>query len=281
MVIFEAAGVGSAFLDTLIRTLISEKIIKYEVKGETITKEGPTGFITTTTSDSLRNKENETRYLPFVSDESVEQNAAVILAKAKKVKEGSGKKIYDWGNWLAFHEWLALSKTKYAIPYAVSLAKLTNCDESRIRRDVDAVHNLIGAHAVIHQKNRKINSKGIVIASKKDYSAVYKIIAKALSSTVGASRSDIKTVKEVERTLKELNLNSISMTNLAKRLGVNKTTVSRNVGSPISKGYLVNKETKKGVEAKLTLGKPIQENIKILPSPKTLWAYIKKRKMKK
>ncbi len=281
IVLFEAAGIGSAFLDTLIRTLISEKIIKYEVNGKTITKEGPTGFLTTTTSESLRNKENETRYIPFVSDDSVEQNAAVILAKARKVKEGSGKQIYDWGKWLAFHEWLALSKTKYAIPYAVSLAELTNCDKSRIRRDIDAVHNLIGAHAVIHQKNRKINSDGIVIANKEDYSVVYKLISKALSSTISASRSDIEIVREVKRALKESQNDSISMTELAKRLGVDKATVSRNLESPISKGYIVNKETRKGKPAKLTIGKPIEEDIRILPSPKKLWAYIEERKMKK
>ena len=69
LVIYEAAAVDGKFFEYLIRTLLSEGDVAYEIVdrsngGQTmhIQKYGPTGFITTTTQASLH-PENETRLL--------------------------------------------------------------------------------------------------------------------------------------------------------------------------------------------------------------------------
>ena len=69
-IIFEAAGMNSDLMSYLIRTLLSEGRVVYEVVEKTkaglrprrIEKEGPTGLITTTTAPKLH-PENETRLL--------------------------------------------------------------------------------------------------------------------------------------------------------------------------------------------------------------------------
>jgi hypothetical protein len=70
IILSEAAGLSGDFQEYVIRTLLSEGFLEYEFVEKTseglrprrITKEGPTGFITTTTRDKLH-AENETRYL--------------------------------------------------------------------------------------------------------------------------------------------------------------------------------------------------------------------------
>ena len=57
----------------IIRTLISEKEIRYPTsRGKVIVKKGPTGFITTTTKINV-NDENETRYLSLDTNDSRKQ----------------------------------------------------------------------------------------------------------------------------------------------------------------------------------------------------------------
>nr|MDP9455936.1 hypothetical protein [Actinomycetota bacterium] len=76
----EAAGVGGEFQDYIIRTLLSEGFLEYEFVEKTadglrprrIRKDGPTGFITTTTRSSLF-WENETRYLSLTVTDTRDQ----------------------------------------------------------------------------------------------------------------------------------------------------------------------------------------------------------------
>src|SRR5262249_13659503 len=70
MVIFEAVGTEQDYLTYVIRTLLSENRLSYELpvktpdgmKPQLLEKEGPTGLITTTTAAKLH-PENETRLL--------------------------------------------------------------------------------------------------------------------------------------------------------------------------------------------------------------------------
>jgi hypothetical protein len=72
LILTEAAG-GGEVQEYTIRTLLSEGRLEYEfvektsegLRARRLCKEGPTGFITTTTRDKLH-AENETRYLSLV-----------------------------------------------------------------------------------------------------------------------------------------------------------------------------------------------------------------------
>jgi hypothetical protein len=90
----EAAGVGGEFQDYIIRTLLSEGFLEYEFVEKTadglrprrIRKDGPTGFITTTTRGSLF-WENETRYLSLTVADTREQTRRVFRAISEESAE--------------------------------------------------------------------------------------------------------------------------------------------------------------------------------------------------
>src|SRR5499427_6908707 len=111
IVIFEAAGMNSDMMSYLIRTLLSEGRVVYEVVEKTkeglrprrIEKEGPTGLITTTTAPKLH-PENETRLLSLGVIDTPDQTKAVMQALAD---DDAKKKIIDYAPWHAMQVWLA------------------------------------------------------------------------------------------------------------------------------------------------------------------------------
>jgi hypothetical protein len=89
IILFEACGMNSDIQSYLIRTLLSEGRVVYEVVEKTkaglrprrIEKEGPTGLITTTTEPKLH-PENETRLLSLGVIDTPDQTKAVMQAIA-------------------------------------------------------------------------------------------------------------------------------------------------------------------------------------------------------
>ncbi len=104
----EAAGVGGDFQDYIIRTLLSEGLLEYEFVEKTadglrprrIRKDGPTGFITTTTRSSLF-WENETRYLSLTVTDTRDQTRRVFRAISEESVEEP-----DLTRWQALQVWL-------------------------------------------------------------------------------------------------------------------------------------------------------------------------------
>ena len=98
LVIYEAAGMTSDFASYLIRSLLSEGRIRYELVEKTedgmrprlIEKEGPTGLIVTTTATRLH-PENETRLLSLAVKDTPEQTNAILhaLARGNEIKAPS------------------------------------------------------------------------------------------------------------------------------------------------------------------------------------------------
>src|SRR5215510_5223219 len=110
IIIFEAAGMNSDLMSYLIRTLLSEGCVVYEVVEKTkeggfrprrIEKEGPTGLITTTTAPKLH-PENETRLLSLGVIDTPDQTRAVMQALAD---DGAKKNIIDYAPWHAMQVW--------------------------------------------------------------------------------------------------------------------------------------------------------------------------------
>src|SRR5215207_5091425 len=89
LVVYEAAGLNGDFQTYLIRSLLSEGHLRYEVVEKTseglkprlIEREGPTGLIVTTTAGRLH-PENETRLLSLSVADTQEQTRNVLAALA-------------------------------------------------------------------------------------------------------------------------------------------------------------------------------------------------------
>lgn len=196
LIFYEEAGIASDFVDYIVRSLLSEGHIKHITVEKTesgmqdrvLEKEGPTGFITTTTKINLH-PENETRLLSIDVNDSPDQTKNIMRRLATN---SMGKKPLSEvpERFIAFQLWLERLGTKeVTIPYAEILAESTNSTAIRMRRDFSLLINLIKIHAIIYQHQREKNENGYIVAAIEDYRAIYDLVSDSINQ---ASESSIK-----------------------------------------------------------------------------------------
>lgn len=274
LVIYEAAGLSGEFASYLIRSLLSEGRIVYEVVEKTsqglrprrIEKEGPTGLLVTTTAVRLH-PENETRLLSLQVMDTQEQTRAVLLALATGPKENK-----ELTSWKALQVWLQHSEHRVVIPYAHLLAELTQTISVRLRRDFSSVLALITGHTILHQRLRQRDESGRIIATLQDYVAVRGLVGDIISEGVDATVSPAvrSTVHAVSELCGETGGDSVSLGKLATRLKLDKSAASRRAAVARQLGFLKNLETRKGLPAQFVLADPLPEEIDVLPSLEAL-----------
>ena len=274
LVIYEAEGMSGDFATYLMRSLLSEGRVRYEtvestkdgIRPRLIEREGPTGLIVTTTAVRLH-PENETRMLSLTVTDTQDQTRDVIRALAKGKIEPS-----DFTPWLALQEWLESTEHRVTIPYAEALAELVPPVAVRLRRDFGAVLNLIRAHAVLHQASRERDAVGRIISSLDDYEAVRELVQDLVSEGIDATVST--TVREAVAAVSRLREDSegepISIAEVAKELGLDKSAASRRVRNATDQGYLKNLEDRRGKPARLVPSDPLPEDLRILPATEEL-----------
>jgi hypothetical protein len=273
LVIFEAAGLSGEFASYLIRSLLSEGRLVYEVVEKTgqglkprrIEKEGPTGLLVTTTAISLH-PENETRLLSLQVADTREQTKAVLLAMAA----GSAERD-ELSSWKALQVWLKHAEHRVVIPFARHLAERTQPISVRLRRDFAAVLALITGHAILHQCSRRRDESGRIIATLQDYAAVRDLVADVVSEGVDSTVSP--TVRETVGAIAELHGAAgapVSLGTLAARLKLDKSPASRRATAACKLGFVRNLETRRGLPAQYEPGDPFPDEVEILPSVEVL-----------
>jgi hypothetical protein len=273
LVICEAAGISGDFASYLVRSLLSEGKLVYEVVEKTadglrarrMEKSGPTGLLVTTTAVRLH-PENETRLLSLHVTDSQEQTRCVLLALAQ-----GAEKPLDISSWLALQEWLKHAEHRVVVPFAHHLAEKTRPVSVRLRRDFGAFLALIKAHTILQQAKRQRDENGAVIATLSDYAAVRElvgtIVAEGLEATV--SKNARETVEGIRRILDD-GAEEVSLTALATVLKLDKSSTSRRVADAIHLGFLKNLEEKKGRPARLVLGDALPGDSDVLPTVEAL-----------
>ena len=275
LVFYEAAGMGGEFANYFIRSLLSEGRLAYEVvvkcdagyEVKRIEREGPTGLITTTTAIRLH-PENETRYLSVSVDDSPKQTGAVMLAIAEDGRAG-----LDLEPWLALQRWLEGGEHRVVIPYAVTLAEMIPAVAVRLRRDFGTVLNLIRAQALLHRATRRRDSEGRIIAELRDYVVIHMLAARLLAE--GVESTVPQTVRETVAAVVRLTPgygDEASLTQVAKELGLDKSSASRRIRGALQRGHLRNLEPHRRSPLRLVLGDPLPADIEVLPDPKALEA---------
>ena len=271
LVIYEAAGLSGDFQTYLIRSLLSEGRLRYEVVEKTseglkprlIEREGPTGLIVTTTAVRLH-PENETRLLSLSVADTQQQTQEVLAALACESAEEP-----DIEPWHALQKWLELgAEHRVTVPFAETLAGMIPPVAVRLRRDFGALLNLIRAHTVLHQATRKRDQEGRIVADFDDYASVCELVADLVSEGVEATVQPIvrETVEAVSRLLREDDEESITANALRQDLKLEKGPVSRRIRLAIEAGYLKNLEDRRGKPARLILGDPMPEDLQVLPA---------------
>ena len=273
LVICEAVGLSGDFASYLIRSLLSEGRLRYEVVEKTrdglkprlIEREGPTGLLVTTTALRLH-PENETRLVSVTVTDTPDQTRAVFEALARTEPRGP-----DMGRWHALQVWLAHSSHEVVVSFAQALAHLVPPVAVRLRRDFHTLLNLVRAHAMLHQATRERAPDGHIVATLGDYAAVRGIVGGFMAEGVEATVPD--TIRETVRhvsSLRDGGHETVSFPDLCKSMNLDRSVVSRRVRAAMDRGYLRNLETKKGQTAKLVVGDPMPDELEILPSPEAI-----------
>jgi hypothetical protein len=272
LVIYEAAGMTSDIASYLIRSLLSEGRIRYELVEKTkdgmtarlIEKDGPTGLIVTTTATKLH-PENETRLLSLAVKDTPQQTAAILQALARRTETAS---VVDYGPWQAFQKWLGVGERRVVVPFAGQLADLVPPVAVRLRRDFGLLLALIRAHALLHREGRGRDGQGRILATHYDYAAVRELVADLFAEGVDATVKP--ETRETVAAVKALAKDEVTVTEIARALRLDKGAASRRVAVAILRGYLTNNETRRGRPARIAEGDPMPAEIEILPTPDRL-----------
>lgn len=269
MVIYEAAGMQGEFSSYLMRSLLSEGRVRYEtvektkdgLKPKLIERQGPTGLVVTTTAVQLH-PENETRLLSVTVADTPEQTRKVFRALA--AEDGAS---VDFAPWHALQEWLECAEHRVLIPFALALADLIPPVAVRLKRDFGALLNLVRAHAVLHQANRDRDGRKQIVATLEDYAVVRELVADLVAEGIDVTVSQtIRETVEVVQALSATPDQEVPLAQVAKKLKLDKSTVSRRVKAAVDRGYLKNLEDRKGRPMRLVPGDALPDDLEILPT---------------
>jgi hypothetical protein len=127
---------------------------------------------------------------------------------------------------------------------------------------------LIRAHALLHRASRDRTEAGAIIAAMEDYAVVRKLVDDLFSEGIEATVPG--TVRETVDAVASLKKDELSLGELAAKLALDKSVTSRRLRQATEFGYLVNLETRRGRPARIVIGDPMPEMVKLLPDPSEL-----------
>jgi hypothetical protein len=283
---YEVDGeVTNPFAAYLLRTLLSEGRLDHLTvdtsggvpAGTVITKEGPVGFVSTTTEPSLE-AQQETRTLSLLADDSEAQTHRVL---ARQALEAEGEIVAaDPGPWQRTHEWLAAAGvSRVWIPFARRLPAHMPMRRTRVRRDFRRLLYLITASALLHQYQRERTPDGVVMAELRDYAMVREV------ATVGMGRSMLglneKTLELIAATIdlytaKKAKAQAsdpvfVTYQELVKETRLPRSTVQRWLRPALELGALDNpNEGQRGRQAQLSPGSYVVDAAMVLPEVATI-----------
>ncbi len=271
IVIFEKHGGERA--DYAIRTLQSEGKLKIQVtiknpdtgqfEAQTIEKEGPTGFVTTTTASYIH-AENDTRNISMFPDQSSEQTSRVyesVDARYTGRQPISDEEIKPWQN-----AQLVLEEMPVYIPFVKSFRKYFPNHIVRTRRDYGHFLAIVESVAFLHQKQREkieLYGKKYIKATLADAYIAKIIVEDSLSKSIyELPEKTIELIEMAHIIVTEDDVDgfppssdeTFTITQLAKKLGWDRDTVAKWMKPASKKGYttvVTDSKGPKGAEFKL------------------------------
>ena len=170
------------------------KMMPAKVEGEiqtvTIEQEGPIAFVESTTSARVF-EEDANRCIMLSTDEQRRQTKTIMRRLAL---HASGKIRSDGPRVAARHHALQrlLERRRVVIPFAERLADVLEVFADRVecRRAYPMLLSLVEASALLHQRQRKTDQDGRLIAEPADYAVAARLLSGPLARTIGESLSD-------------------------------------------------------------------------------------------
>ena len=175
--------------------------------------------------------------------------------------------------------WLENVEHRVTIPYSETLASLVPPIAVRLRRDFGALLNLIRAHALLHQTTRERDGEGRIVATIEDYARVRELVADLVSEGIEATVPE--TVRETVEAVKSLREESkgepVTVAELARKLKLDRSAVSRRVRNAKDRGYLRDLEENQRKPSRLVLGDDLPDDLEILPKLEDVRAGVQER----
>ncbi len=161
-----------------------------EIQTVTIEQEGPIAFVESTTSARVF-EEDANRCIMLSTDERRRQTKTIMRRLAAVA---SGKVRSDVARVVARHHAVQrlLERRSIVIPFAERLADLLEAFADRVecRRAYPMVLSIVQASALLHQRQRKTDQDGRLIAEPADYAVAARLLSGPLARTIGESLSD-------------------------------------------------------------------------------------------
>jgi len=205
-----------------------------------------------------------------VPDEPAQLRAALAAEAAMELHDPPPPN----GALIAFQAYLqACAPLDVVVPFAEAISAYLGRGhgEPRILRDFPRLLSLIKAVAVVRISQRQRDAEGRLIATVEDYAKVYVLVADAWQATGGPSAQIREAVNAVRELTAEVDGATVTVTQVAGKLGVSVPSATRRVREGVDGGWLVNEERRRSQKAKLRLGEPLPPT-KVLPSPGDLAA---------
>jgi hypothetical protein len=169
------------------------KLMPVKVGGEIVTKsivqEGPIAFIESTTLATIFN-EDANRCLMLTTDERTEQTKRIVTSLAKNYSghahEGDVQAIIQRHHALQ----RMLQRMNIVVPFAERLGELITHDKVEARRAFPQLMSMIQSSAMLHQRQRQIDSDGRLVATRDDYELAGHLLLKPLGRLLGGKLSD-------------------------------------------------------------------------------------------
>lgn len=232
-----------------------------------VDKPGPTVLITTSTrrlGDQL-----DSRLFTLNVPDTQDQIRAALSAQVTLELEGASAPsgaLVDYQTYLQ-----ARAPWSVTVPFAAELAEAIGRTPvpPRILRDFARLLALIKSAAVLRHRYRHQDVRGRLVAAVEDYATVYGLVRDVYAASVtGAGRGVRETVSTVE-VLTQEGESPVTVTAVAERLGIAKSSAAARVRSALRGGWLVNKEPRRGHPFDLALGEPLPAESG-LPCPSAL-----------
>ncbi len=279
IILEELAGLDEG--NVWVRTLLSEGEINYETvdqnqESKVIKKEGPTGLIATTTKRKIY-KEDDTRYLCWDIQDDLQSLDASLMSSAKAA-EGHSPASYDFPDWRAFGNWLAMGPSTVVIPFATQIVTRMKKIDNRQRRDWEQLKSLIMAHALMNQCNRATDTAGQILAKVEDYGAVRDLVIEVFGQSIEATVPE--PIKQVAIAVTSVTTHRADYKDgaplgvIAEKIKRDKGSTSRRVAEAVDWGLVVDVGAGLGYPRKLKPGNPIPQSQDIFPTVEDLRAAI-------
>ena len=279
----EASGLNGREGNMLVRTLISEGQVRWEVAGRQrhgfatreVVRPGPIAFVLTTTHDALHT-EDETRALSIQVEDTKQQTRAVIRNIGRNFAGAARPQAVDLAPWHAYQRWLDAGAKETVIPFGESLGALFAIRANRSKRDFEQVLTATAVSALLHQAQRERDQDGRVVAAMADYEHARRFLTKPLNEASGSAvpRGVREVVEQllsqhgnpvlpyVDRTLPP----GLSVDQLALRMGVDQSVASRRVAQAKARGLVADFGGGRSRPARLIVVHPLPDDWDVLPS---------------